>query len=258
MSSPIGKFVWYELMTSNADAASAFYSKVVGWEIKDAGMSDRSYSILHAGSSMVGGLMAIPERAAAMGAKPMWLGYIFVDDADAFADKAKAAGGAIHHGPEDIPGIGRFAVASDPDGAAFILFKGIPPENPPPPPAPGATGTIGWHELHAGDRERAFAFYSGLFGWKKTDTFDMGPMGVYQLFGTLEGQAGGMFAKSPQTPRPFWLYYFFVDGIDAGAERVKAAGGQITNGPHQVPGGLWIVQGVDPQGAMFALLAAKR
>jgi predicted enzyme related to lactoylglutathione lyase len=87
---------------------------------------------------------------------------------------------------------------------------------------------------------------------------DMDAMGIYQTFKTAGEQGGGMMTKMPQSPRPFWLYYFNVDAIDAASTRVKDAGGQIINGPMQVPGERWIVQGLDPQGAMFALLAGKR
>jgi hypothetical protein len=67
--------------------------------------------------------------------------------------------------------------------------------------------------------------------------------------------AGGMMTKPPMVPVPVWGYYFNVDTIQAAIERVKAGGGTIVNGPHQVPGGQWIVQGVDPQGANFALVS---
>jgi uncharacterized protein len=130
--------------------------------------------------------------------------------------------------------------------------------SPPPPSPPGTPGLIGWRELHAGDGAAAFEFYSGQFGWTKASDFDMGPMGVYHIFDSGHGQQGGIFTKRPETPAPFWLYYFNVDAIDAAAERVKAKGGRIVNGPMEVPGGQWIVQGFDPQDAMFALVAPKR
>jgi hypothetical protein len=203
---------------------------------------------------MIAGLMPAPPDM--QGAPPMWLGYIGVEDVDAYAAKMTAAGGSVKRPPEDIPnGVGRFAVVADPHGAAFYLFQSNamqPPENP------GAPGCIGWHELHAGDGEAAWSFYSGLFGWTKTEDMDMGPMGVYRMFATGGSAVGGIMTRMPQTPVPFWLYYFNVEAIDAAVERVKEGGGQIVNGPMEVPGGLWIVQGIDPQGAMFALVAPKR
>jgi uncharacterized protein len=128
----------------------------------------------------------------------------------------------------------------------------------PTPPPPGTPGHIGWRELHAGNGDGAFAFYSKLFGWTKADAMDMGACGVYQIFAIDGAPSGGMMTKMPDTPAPFWLYYFNVDAIDAAAGRAKDAGGKVLMGPHQVPGGGWIVQCFDPQRAMFALVANKR
>ena len=250
-----GSFVWYDQMSNDPAASGAFYGKVVGWTLAPNTMNDQPYTLLKAGPAMVGGLMPIP--ADAKGARPAWMGYIAVDDVGAYADKVRAAGGAIHRPPTPIPNVGTFAVAGDPHGAGFLLFKPNSTDMP-PPTAPGTPGLIGWRELHAGDGERAFAFYSGLFGWTKGEAMDMGAMGKYQLFNTKSGQPGGMMTKTAQTPAPFWLFYFNVEAIDAAAERVKSAGGQVVNGPMEVPTGQWIVQGVDPQGAMFALVAPKR
>ncbi|MGD1036839.1 MAG: VOC family protein [Roseiarcus sp.] len=245
-------------MASDAQAATDFYASVVGWAASDAGMSGSPYTLLSAGPTMVAGLMTLPEDARKMGARPGWLGYVGVPDVDAYAAKISAAGGKIHRAAADIPTVGRFAVVGDPDGAAFVIFKGAPAEDPRPPLATNAPGNAGWRELHAGDLDAAFAFYSGLFGWKKTQAMDMGPMGTYQLFEIDGGQRGGMMTKTAETPAPFWLHYFNVAAIDAAAERIKAAGGRIVAGPHEVPGGEWIVRGLDPQGAVFALLAPGR
>ena len=257
MSKNLGKFVWYELMTSDTKAAEAFYCRVIGWDAKDSGMTDRSYTLFSARPAMVGGLMPIPEEARAMGTRPCWTGYIAVDDVDAYAARVKAAGGAIYRAPEDIPGVGRFAVAADPHGAVFNLFS-VPDGPESPQIAPGTPGHVGWHELHAGDGVSAFAFYSGLFGWTKSEAMDMGPMGVYQIFAIDGAQAGGMMTKMPQTPAPFWLYYFNVDALDAAITRVTNAGGQSIIDPMEVPGPMWVVHCLDPQGAIFAMVAPKR
>lgn len=250
-------FVWYDAMTSDMQAAESFYTKVVGWAAKDAGMPDTRYTLLSSGAATIGGLMPITPEAAAMGAKPCWTGYIGVSDVDAYAQRVKAEGGAVHRPPEDIPGVGRFAVVADPQGAVFILFKGNGQSSPTPAP-PGASGTVSWHELHASDGAAAFAFYAKLFGWTKTRALDMGPMGVYQIFSTGGAEVGGMMTKVPETPVPCWLYYIRVDAIDAAMARVMQNGGKVLMGPHEVPGNDWILQCQDPQGAVFALVASKR
>ena len=201
---------------------------------------------------MAGGLMPIPEDARKAGVKPAWMGYIHAEDVDTFAKRVKKAGGAIHRPPEDIPGIGRFAVAGDPHGAGFILFQPNSTEQP-VPVAPGTPGHIGWHELHAGDLETAFAFYSGLFGWTKDHVVES-PAGPYQIFAIDGVPAGGMMTKMQQTPQPHWTYYFNVAGVDDAIARVKANHGQIIHGPMLVPGGGWIANAIDPQGAMFAVV----
>lgn len=257
MSMKAGNFAWYDLMTSDTQAAAAFYRSVIGWDTKDAGVGDRPYTLFSIGPANIGGLMPIPEGARTQGARPCWTGYILADDVDACATRITAAGGSIRHPPEDIPGVLRFAVVADPHGAVFIVFKGMSVAAP-VTLVSDATGNVGWHELHAGDGATAFAFYSALFGWSKIQAIDMGPMGVYQTFATDGAAVGGMMTKLPETPVPFWLFYFNVEAIDAAATRVASAGGKVVMGPHQVPTGQWIVNCTDPQGAWLALLASKR
>ncbi len=253
MSKLLGSFVWYDQMSNDLPGSESFYANVVGWTLAPNTMNAQRYTILQADSTMVGGLMPIPDEAK--GVPPMWMGYVAVDDVQAYAEKVKAAGGAIHRAPTEIPNVGTFAVAADPFGAGFLLFKGNGDGEP--DVASMKPGQVGWRELHAGDAPKAFDFYSGLFGWTKGEALDMGAMGKYQIFATQAGQPGGMMTKMPQTPAPFWLYYFGVRSIEAAKGRVEKAGGKVINGPMEVPGGAWVVQGLDPQGAMFALVGPK-
>jgi predicted enzyme related to lactoylglutathione lyase len=250
-----GDFVWYELMTTDRAAAKAFYGKVVGWGAEDADMPGMTYTMFMAGESMVAGLMDMP-RDAKPGTPPNWMGYVGVDDVDASAAKVTRLGGAVHVQPMDIPNVGRFSVVGDPGGAVFALFKWTAPPSS-AVPTPMSPGRIGWHELMAADGPKAYEFYSDLFGWQKAEAMDMGAMGVYQLVSNGGPPMGAMFTKPAAVPMPFWLYYFGVDGIDAAAGRVTQGGGKIVNGPMEVPGGSWIVQCIDPQGAMFALVGPK-
>ena len=255
-----GRFIWYELITPDTAGAKRFYGDVVGWTAQDMPMPDgggEPYSILSADGAGVAGMMNLGEPMKAAGMPPNWTGYVCVDDCDAAADKVKRLGGSVMRPPTDIPGIGRFAVVADPAGAVFAIMKPIPPEGGRPAPDINAVGQTGWHELYGADPETGFGFYADMFGWTKADAMNMGEMGVYQLFNNQDGQIGGMMKKPPQVPHPAWLYYFRVGDIDAAAGKVKADGGQVLMGPMQVPNGEWIVQGADPQGAMFAVVAKK-
>ena len=252
------KFFWYELMTSDRPAAESFFSKVVGWTLQPFGSTEDPYTIIEANGRGVGGLMTIPEEARQHGLEPCWVGYVHVTDIDAALEGIRAAGGQVHREPEMIPTVGRFAVVADPQGAMFNLLQ--PEGSGMPPLAMGTVGGIDWHELHGSDWEKAFAFYASQFGWSKTDAMDMGAMGTYQMFGmepAPEGAAcgvtcGGMM-NDPSAAKPYWLFYFHVDDIDAALARVKDNGGAVLSGPQEVPGGMWIINAVDPQGALFAL-----
>lgn len=251
----LGRFVWYELSTTNLDAAKSFYATVLGWAVHDTAIPGAAYSLFNAGETSIGGAMQLPEAARQMGAKPMWIGYVNVDDVDAMVGRLKSLGGAVYVSPSDIPDVGRFAVVADPQMATLALVKRRNP-GAAPPAALGSPGHVGWHELFAADGTKAFAFYRALFGWQNIEA-DVGARGTYQLFGTAGEAIGGMSTKPPAMPEAFWLYYFNVDDIDAAAGRVGAGGGQVLEGPIDVAGGSRIARCMDPQGAMFALAGRR-
>jgi len=127
-SDVLGKFVWYDQMSNDLPGSEKFYSQVVGWSLEPNTMNSQKYTLLKTGATMVGGLMPIPEDAAKMGVRPAWMGYIAVDDVKKCADKVKAAGGAIHRPPTEIPNVGTFAVVGDPSGAGFLsAWSGFSP-----------------------------------------------------------------------------------------------------------------------------------
>ncbi|HLN49397.1 MAG TPA: VOC family protein [Steroidobacteraceae bacterium] len=254
MTNAQNPFVWYEFMSSDVAAAKTFYGKVVGWKFEDVPVSGMTYTLLRAGDRQIGGMMAMPQHLRDAGLKPYWAAHIGVYDVDAAAAKVRQLGGKVHREPTDIPNVGRFAAVSDRQGANFLMFK---PSQPGERVFSRAPGDVGWHELHTTDWANAFEFYSAMFGWARADPFDMGPMGIYQLFTIGGTQVGGMFNSPAAKQGCFWLYYFNVEDIGAAAGCISDNGGKIMHGPQQVPGGGWIVQASDPEGAAFALLAPR-
>ena len=241
-----GRFVWHELMTTDPQAAGAFYSKVLPWKTQPSGMPD--YTLWVAGKTQTGGLMAQPESARQAGAPPSWLVYIGTPDVDATAAAAERLGGRVIKAPADIPNVGRFAVLSDPQGATFAVFT------PGSMPAGGAPPShFSWHELATSDQQGALAFYSELFGWVRGPAHDMGPAGTYQLIEHGGTQVGGLYKLMDASKPPHWLTYIQVASVDKAAAAAKAAGGRVTQGPMEVPGGSRIAQIVDPQGGAFAV-----
>ena len=252
MFTPKGKFGWYELMTSDVKAAGKFYSDVVGWTTKEVSAGDGpQYTTFNLGDVGIAGMINIPGHTS-------WIGYISVDDVDAHIEKIVEAGGKLWRPAADVPGMLRFAVMADPQGAAIVVFTPNPAMPSPERPASTAPGTVGWHELYTTDVEGGFDFYNKLFGWSKVSDMDMGPHGIYRIFdagGNKPMGDGGMMTKTPEIPASSWNFYFNVDSINAALERVKSGGGKIIMGPMQVPGGGWVIQAFDPQGAWFSLLS---
>ena len=240
-------------MAGDLKAAAAFYSKVFGWRMEGEG-----YVHINAGEHAIGGMMELPPHLRDHGVPPHWGSYIAVDDVDSYARKVEALGGKIHKAPDDIPKVGRFAVAADPAGAAFMIFKDSAHQPAPPRPPAGTPGFFEWHELLGGDPEASFAFYSQLFGWTKNQSIDMGEMGLYQTFDIDGAWSGGMMKAPPEMPASAWVYYVAVDDIDAALKRVTDNGGTSVMGPMEVPGGQWIVQALDPQKAFFAMVGPKK
>ncbi len=246
-----GRFSWHELMTSDTAAATAFYENVVGWTTKRSDVAGTGYTLLMSGETPVGGLMANPAEAVAMGAPPSWLAYIEVPNVDETIEQATKLGGKVLAPAQTIAGAGRFAVLQDPQGAVFgILTSEMPlrPETEPPP------REFFWHELTTSDQAAAIKFYEQLFGWEKKSEFDMGPMGIYHLYGRGEFTYGGIMQKTPDGPGTYWLHYVRVaDSADAAADRAKKAGATPMVGPMEVPGGDRVAILRDPQGAVFAV-----
>jgi len=118
MSDPFkqhGAFSWCELLTPDVAAAKDFYGKLFGWQMQDMPMEGMTYTVLNAGGAPVGGIMAPPREAAGM--PPQWGAYVTVDDVDATAKQAVELGGSLLLPPRDIPGVGRFCLIRDPQGA---------------------------------------------------------------------------------------------------------------------------------------------
>jgi uncharacterized protein len=246
-----GHFAWYELITTDVKAAKIFYTSVIGWGAQDVSLPNRTYILLTAGQVLVSGLLDLPESARATGGKPRWVGYVRVKDVDATADRITRLGGAVQIPPTDIPDISRFSVFTDAQAATLAILKGLNPDHDQPANM-DALGRIGWHELFAANSETALAFYGDLFGWQKADAH-IGETGPYQLFSAGGQTIGGVLTKPAALPGSFWLYYFNIDSIDAAVQRVRLGGGQILDGPLELPGGSWIAQCSDPQGALFGL-----
>ena len=253
MTDTHGRFSWYELLTTDMEAARTFYADVVGWGTQDASPPGNAYTFFRIGQTPVSGMMNLPEEVKRRGGSQCWIGYVTVNDVDATVARVRQLGGAIYLPPTDVPGVSRVAVVTDPQITTIALVKWLtPPEEP--ASAEGKLGRVGWHELLAVDRRKALPFYSTLFGWQNGGA-ETSAGRDYQLVSVGGQTFGGMFTKPPMAKLPFWLFYFGVGDIDAAAERVRVGGGKIPK--VRAKRRAVIARCEDPQGAMFALMGPR-
>lgn len=259
MRNATGDFIWYELLTKDADAAQRFYGDVVGWSFGDSGMADMDYRMIiidGGGSNFAGGLMEITPEMAGQGAEPAWLGYVGVDDVDAAVADWTGAGGSVVMPAMDIPNVGRMAMLTDPDGVHIYVMRGATDE----------VSTVfsidqprhvRWNEIGVRNDKNALDFYNARFGWTSPDAMSMGPMGDYHFLDANGVMMGALTGYLGDGGSPGWTFYIGVADIDVAVSAVTRGGGTITQGPDEIPGGEFAASGTDPQGARFGLVGPR-
>lgn len=265
MTNQHGDFIWYELLTTDADAAGDFYGKVIGWTSTASGQPGMDYRFFSSGDGSdtqdgVGGYMAITPEMAEHGARPAWVGYIAVDDVDASVESITKHGGSVLMPAMNLDGVGRMAMVADPQGAPFYVMRGASDETSYSFAAmEPKVGHCAWNELSTTDPEAAKAFYGAQFGWTKDGEMDMGPMGKYEFLKASDGRfaLGAVMPQMPEMPVSAWSFYFRVPDIDAAVETVKASGGTLLMEPVEIPGGEFSLNALDPQGAAFGLVGPR-
>ena len=261
--SPRGQLIWYELMTPDAEASKAFYDSVVGWQIGEPVAEFQGYRMINRSDDRAaGGVLPLTDEMQQHGARPIWLGYIGVDDTDAAVAAIEEAGGKSLMPAMDIPNVGRIAMVADPQGAPFYVMKPIPPADKPNAQSDvfsvDQPQHVRWNELSTTDQDGAIAFYTSPFGWTQEGDMDMGEMGKYRFIQNRGTTIGAVMRKPPQLPVSLWTFYIGVDDIDRATEAVTSGGGRVLHGPMEIPGGEFSLNAIDPQGASFGLVGPRK
>jgi uncharacterized protein len=255
-------FCWYELMTSNLAAASAFYGKVIGWHLSQPDpQSPMDYRmILRSDGGATGGALQLTEQMRSGGARPAWVPYLAVADIEAGLAALQSDGCTVLMGRTDIAE-GSFAMVTDPQGAPFYLMQPRPPADrlDAQSDAFKADGIqhVRWNELSTSDPEAAKAFYAKHFGFEFNSAMPMGELGEYAFIDFDGQQLGAIMPQMDKAHPPSWLVYFGVGSTMAAKAAIEASGGTVMMGPHEVPGGDWIVVATDPGGAVFGVVGPK-
>ena len=257
------QFIWYELLTTDADAAQRFYSEVAGWKIAPSGQTGMDYRMLTApDGEQIGGLLQLTAQMLQGGARPVWLGYVNTPDVDTKVRTIEAEGGTTQMPPTTIEHAGRMAMVADPQGAPFYVMTPTPPPDQPDATSTAfsrtAIGHCSWNELATSNPSAAFDFYTRHFGWTDGGSMPMGEgMGDYRFINDQSGMIGAIMSSAAGNRPSMWTYYFRIADIDAAKKTAETSGATIMHGPQEVPGGDFIIVGSDPQGAMFALIGKR-
>lgn len=222
----MARFSRFDLRTTDADAARAFYASVLG--------HDRA------------SIWPLHEQARARGAQPHWLGQIEVSNLPQVAAELEARGATALGPTRPTSDGGQAAVFRDPGGA--IVAVGTPPVEP-------ATLSVALHVLNTPNASHAAAMYHDLFGWDLTEQTELPAVGRIQHFAFQPGAANvGVIADITGRPgiHPHWLFFFAVDALDASLEKARRAGGKVLE-PTVLPTGQRFCVCDDPQGAAFGL-----
>jgi predicted enzyme related to lactoylglutathione lyase len=247
-----GTFCWVELGTTDGEAAKSFYAQLFGWDHVDNPMGpDGVYTLLKLDGKDVGGLYKMMPDMLAQGIPPHWLSYIYVNNADETAEKAKAEGATVMNGPFDVATLGRMAVIQDPTGAVFALWQ---PKDQKGAGIYNVPNSCIWNELGTRDTQKAGEFYSKVFGWTQ-EGFPGSPV-EYTVFKNGDRGAGGMYQITPEMGPvpPHWLVYFAVDDCDAKVQKATELGARVMKPAEDIPGVGRFAILIDPQGAAFAIL----
>lgn len=233
---------WVDMGSPDLQGSVKFYSELFGWQAYDMGEEAGHYTIMSKDGKQVAALSTAQDPGP-----PRWTTYINVDELDAVAKAAEAAGGRIVVAPMDVMKAGRLAIIQDTTGAFIAAWQ--------PGEHLGAqlvneAGALIWNELSTSDLAKSKAFYSEVFGWGWGGSDDY-----------AEAQVGGRTIAGVQPRRPEmpaevpdnWLVYFGCGDIDTDTAKASDLGGTVMVPPMEIPGTGRFSVLTDPQGAAFAL-----
>lgn len=243
-----GALSWAELASPHLDEARAFYSALFGWDVDvSPDPATGGYTFFLQRGLRVAGLAPLFGE----GQRPAWSTYVSVQDADDTVRAAVKAGATVILEPDDVPGMGRTAILSSPQGAQLSLWQ------------PGAhvgaqvrdePGAMCWNELTTHDLDTARAFYGAVFGWEpRTDRFGATSYTTWTLDGRSVAGLVLMDRDWPSEVPADWMVYFSVDDCDEAAARADDLGGSVSVPPAEMPGSGRFAVVNDPHGAVFAV-----
>jgi len=243
-----GKFIWYELLTDEPEAAQRFYAAVFGWTFHPVPGVAGSYTLIENAGDRIAG-MYVQARPAGGTRGARWLPVMSVQDAGAAVEELRRNGGSLIAPLRTLAGRGNHALLSDPEGALFGVLRA---EKGDPADTPVESGDFFWLDLFARDPERAAAFYRRIGGYE----VDEAPAANgTRLILQAQGYArAGVVRMPPGLAQPGWLPYVLVEDIPTTLKKVTDAGGRVVVQPDKklLDGKVAVI--VDPAGGVLGII----
>jgi predicted enzyme related to lactoylglutathione lyase len=243
---------WVDTWQEDPDTAATFYAGLFGWDVENRTPpgADARYDVCR----LRGGDVAAIGSPPPAGLPPLWITYVWVDDADAVAASAVKAGGSLLVQPFGSLDGGRMAIVADPAGAGFGVWtpgahRGAQRVNEP--------SAYAMSFLRTPDPEGAEAFYGAVLGWT-TEAF--GPLLLWRLPGYVGGipeqpvsrEVVAVMSRAGGGEAAHWRVDFWIADADAAAARANRLGGSVVAGPEDA-GPFREAVLADPAGTTFSV-----
>ena len=258
----VGKVVWHDLLTHDADAALDFYGSLFGWSFQESEEAPERYWDITRQGQVIGGVFAADADELD---SPLWLVSLSVPDVDGSVSRAGGLGASATVPPADLPNRGRYAVLEDPQGAFFVVLRstaGDPRDTQDRDP-----GEWLWSELWTTDARGAVDFYEGLLGYRSEgiaarlaevgeDEYGEAiaegdqPVVFFAMYAGEKVRAG--IHQLPAGGRPHWLPYVAVRDVAEAVTRAVELGAELLLPPEAVSNGEAAIL-ADPTGAPFGV-----
>jgi predicted enzyme related to lactoylglutathione lyase len=236
--------VWYDLLAHDVEGVKRFYGELFGWTFEVDPEGDSLYTVIRRDGRAIAGIAEVEQPELSQ-----WLSWLSVEDVDGAVQYVRDRGGEVHRDARDLPQRGRYAIVSDPQGAALVLVRSATGD--PTDADPAFNGWL-WTELWTRETEAAMAFYERLVGYRR-EAVDAGLQTEYHVMWTGDRPRAGVGRLRLEGVQPNWLPYIRVTDPAAIVARVASLGGRVILAPSDDARGGTLAVVLDPSGAAVAL-----
>lgn len=240
-----GKFVWFDLFSTEMAECETFYASLFGWDFQLAENSKGRVKTISLQGTPIGNLIGRESTKY----DSQWLSYMSTENVDATMEAATQNGGSIFRESGNLPDRGRVGVVLDPQGAAFAVLT-----SPDGDPLDAKLKPNMWMgaELWTTNVKEAAKFYQRIAGYD-VQIVDVHGDVKYLMLKKDDRFRGGIVHIPWKTMKPEWVPYIAVDDVSAIVDKAKALGGKVLIAPDLSDKEGRLAMIADPSGAIFSI-----